>query len=90
MNIAKYELQVVPGHRYNELSIRLRDGVKVWVNKDQVTTLEPEQLAKGEDKVIDRYEHEGRMVVVRVEPPPPPKPKRSRRAKPEDDDDLEE
>lgn len=72
-----YELQVIRGHRYAELSIRLADGSKVWVGKDKVTTLRAAELAEGEDKTIERYEAEGRFQVVRVKPAP-----RRRRTKP--------
>jgi len=65
-----YELQVIQGHRYAELSIRLADGSKVWVNKGRVTTLAATELAEGEDKTIDRYEAEGRLQVVRLQPKP--------------------
>jgi len=81
----KYELQVAANHRYAELSIRLADGSKVWIGKDRVTALAPADLADGEDKVIDRYESEGRMLVVRVEPPAP-KPAKGRKPKPQDED----
>jgi len=83
--IDKYELQVAANHRYAELSIRLADGSKVWIGKDRVTALAPADLAEGEDKVVDRYESEGRMLVVRVEPPAP-KPAKGRKPKPQDED----
>jgi len=89
--IDKYELQVAANHRYAELSIRLADGSKVWIGKDRVTALAPADLAEGEDKVVDRYESEGRMLVVRVEPPAPKPTKTQRRPKPEpEDEDLAE
>ena len=72
-----YELRVIRGHRYAEVSIRLADGSKVWVGKDNVTTLKAAELAEGEGKTIERYEIEGRLQVVRVKPAP-----RRRRGKP--------
>ena len=63
-----YELRVVAGHRFNELSIRLRNGKKVWVGKDKAVVVGSDELAKGEEFTIERYQKEGRMIVVKTEP----------------------
>jgi len=62
-----YELRVVAGHRFNELSIRLKNGKKVWVGKDKATVISSKKLAQGEEFTIERYEKEGRMIVAKVD-----------------------
>jgi hypothetical protein len=84
----KLEIIVAPHHRFDELSLRHKDGSKTWVNKWQVTVIDLDTLAEHEDDVIDRYVREGRIVVVElVEPSPRAK---ARRQKEVAADDVEE
>ena len=61
----KLRLKVAPGHRYAEVSLRTRQG-KIWLSKEQATTIDTDLLAPGEERVIQRYEDEGRLVVREV------------------------
>lgn len=59
-------VKVVSGHRFAELPIRMADGTKVHVGKEEFTVLDTDDLAQGEEFTIRRYETENRFIVEAV------------------------
>jgi len=66
MDKTLFRLLVVPGHRYDELSVATKKG-KVWIGKVEAVTLGSNDLLEGEAFKIRRYRAEGRMIVEEME-----------------------
>ena len=79
----KFRLQVVHGHRYQEVSLRTLSNVKLWISQEGETVVDTKDLRPGEEWVIRRYEDEGKLIVkawrarksaTPPEPAPEPEP----------------
>jgi len=59
----KFRLQVVHGHRYQEVPLHTLGGGKLYITKAGETLVDTADLAAGEEWVIRRYEDEGKLIV---------------------------
>ncbi len=78
MSDTLYRLQVMQGHRYDQLSVATKTG-KIWVGKDEAVTIGSSELLEGEVFKLRRYREEGRMIVAEMASNGERKPRRKRR-----------
>ena len=61
----KIKIKVAEGHRFAELSLRMADGSKLWIDKAGAV-IDTDELAEGEDFTIERYKREGRIETSAI------------------------